>query len=627
MPGWTTNSTTCNPKICPTGPTGMTGPTGPTGMTGPTGTFLFTGPTGAVLFYDGTGVTGSENFTYTPLAIAATPATGTLTTILNNPTVTGTGTSFTSQLSPGQDLILSGGVNEYKSTGIIQSITNDFTLTLVADASIIVGTSAFYKSVNQIKIAGNLLPASTNQYALGNREFVWNELNVGPGTINIIGTAGSSQLGIDDAGIAYFDTGLSLPFINVGPVETTLGAVGGWRLGPTGVAGSIGYDLIAQQNATSPPYGVTGPIYSLLNNSGPTGPTGMTGPTGPTGPTGSFSINLQNGEILYYNNGVTGDTNLTYLNNELTCDQRLLFSTGFINIGANSGFNNTNIGSISIGDQAGVDGLNGAVSTLAIGSNAGNYLQGSSSIAIGLNAGNNLQGSNCIAIGENAGNVSQPNNTIILNAQTNTDLNGAQTGAFYVAPIRNFDGPQGVYYDTTSKEITYGSLQAGPTGPTGDTGPTGPSVSYVAGNSGPYVSSLTNIVNNAAVRLQQVSFTVTNTTEVFLIHYNIVLGPDGDNHFITSTLGISTTSNQTDVLSTNLQTGTTPVTLAGSSSDSYIAGTHGKVSGTECVNLCGFATVTNLASGTHYITVWAGSNGNNTFTGIVVNTIVLKVAT
>jgi hypothetical protein len=104
-----------------------------------------------------------------------------------------------------------------------------------------------------------------------------------------------------------------------------------------------------------------------------------------------------------------------------------------------------------------------------------------------------------------------------------------------------------------------------------------------------------------------------------------VLGAGGDNHNMTTTLGISTTINQTAILSTNLQTGTTPVTLTGSSSNSYIAGTHGKVTNAESVNLSGFATVTNLAAGTHYISVWAGGDGNSTFTAIHLNTVVLTI--
>jgi len=160
---------------------------------------------------------------------------------------------------------------------------------------------------------------------------------------------------------------------------------------------------------------------------------------------------------------------------------------------------------------------------------------------------------------------------------------------------------------------------------TGSGGNTGSSISYIAGNSGPYVNTLTNTINNTAVRLYQTSFNVINTAEIFLIHYNIVLGAAGDNHRMTTTLGISTTIDQTALLSNNLQTGTAPVTLTGSSSDDYIAGSHGTVTNTECVNLCGFATVTNLAAGTHYISVWAGGDGNSTFTNIVVNTVVLTI--
>jgi hypothetical protein len=77
------------------------------------------------------------------------------------------------------------------------------------------------------------------------------------------------------------------------------------------------------------------------------------------------------------------------------------------------------------------------------------------------------QGANSIAIGNQAGSPAnniltdfQESNTIILNA-TGTSLMGVdgQENSFYVAPIRNASGADGLLqYNLTSKEVTYGKL-------------------------------------------------------------------------------------------------------------------------------------------------------------------------
>jgi hypothetical protein len=77
------------------------------------------------------------------------------------------------------------------------------------------------------------------------------------------------------------------------------------------------------------------------------------------------------------------------------------------------------------------------------------------------------QGTNSIAIGNQAGSPAidiltdfQESNTIILNA-TGTSLMGVdgQENSFYVAPIRNASGADGLLqYNLTSKEVTYGKL-------------------------------------------------------------------------------------------------------------------------------------------------------------------------
>jgi hypothetical protein len=116
--------------------------------------------------------------------------------------------------------------------------------------------------------------------------------------------------------------------------------------------------------------------------------------------------------------------------------------------------------SINIGYNAGNAGQ--LDHTIAIGSGAGNSSQGRIAIAIGYQAGSISQGNYAIAIGANAGYSNQPANTIILNA-TSSNLNGvsSQTSSFYVAPVRSDATPTNVlYYNTTTNEVTYGTLAA-----------------------------------------------------------------------------------------------------------------------------------------------------------------------
>jgi hypothetical protein len=86
-------------------------------------------------------------------------------------------------------------------------------------------------------------------------------------------------------------------------------------------------------------------------------------------------------------------------------------------------------------------------------------VQGINAVAIGSSAGQYNQGENAIAIGNSAGYQAQAARTIILNA-TGTALNGVanQTNSLYINPIRNSTTQvtNHLYYNTTTKEVTYG---------------------------------------------------------------------------------------------------------------------------------------------------------------------------
>lgn len=113
---------------------------------------------------------------------------------------------------------------------------------------------------------------------------------------------------------------------------------------------------------------------------------------------------------------------------------------------------------IGIGFQAAYSDQ--ASNAVAIGTEAGKTTQGANAIAIGNSAGITSQGANAIAIGQSAGATSQHANSIVLNA-TGSALNTAAASALYVNPIRNASTSNALYYDTTTKEVTYGAAGGG----------------------------------------------------------------------------------------------------------------------------------------------------------------------
>jgi hypothetical protein len=125
-------------------------------------------------------------------------------------------------------------------------------------------------------------------------------------------------------------------------------------------------------------------------------------------------------------------------------------------IGIDAGENNQGFISIAIGAGAGGNGQGQAA--VAIGTDTGGNIQGIEAIAIGFKAGNQGQGQQSIAIGAKAGNVNQGNNSIILNA-TGNSLNQTVANTFTVAPVRNDTSniAEVMFYNTTSKEVTYGN--------------------------------------------------------------------------------------------------------------------------------------------------------------------------
>ena len=111
---------------------------------------------------------------------------------------------------------------------------------------------------------------------------------------------------------------------------------------------------------------------------------------------------------------------------------------------------------VAIGNSAGYTGQ--GIAAVAIGLLSGNNIQGNSAVAIGNAAGRTSQGANAVAIGHLAGETNQANNSIIINA-TGVALNQTTANTFTVAPVRNdvANVNQVMFYNTTSREVTYGN--------------------------------------------------------------------------------------------------------------------------------------------------------------------------
>lgn len=138
-----------------------------------------------------------------------------------------------------------------------------------------------------------------------------------------------------------------------------------------------------------------------------------------------------------------------------------------IAIGNTAGQVNQGNSAVAIGNAAGSS--NQSIGGVGIGSSAGRTAQSSYAVAVGSNAGQTSQGANAIAIGYNAGFTGQHTNTTILNAQ-GTALNSDGTDRLFAAPIRNTGTNNILFYNTSSKEITYDTTPTGPVGPTGAAG-------------------------------------------------------------------------------------------------------------------------------------------------------------
>ena len=165
---------------------------------------------------------------------------------------------------------------------------------------------------------------------------------------------------------------------------------------------------------------------------------------------GEIRLGLRAGEIAQAQNTIAVGRDAGYTTQGI----------GAIAVGTNAGQNNQGSYAVAVGTGCGL-GLQGA-HAVAVGIGAGQTNQGDSAVAIGNVAGYTNQGVNAVAIGKAAGATSQPANSIVINA-SGIALNGSAAG-FYVNPIREVTGPQTVYYNPVTYEVTWGPVPSGGVG-------------------------------------------------------------------------------------------------------------------------------------------------------------------
>jgi hypothetical protein len=104
---------------------------------------------------------------------------------------------------------------------------------------------------------------------------------------------------------------------------------------------------------------------------------------------------------------------------------------------------------------------------VAVGAFAGAYNQGSHALALGDQSGHFNQGSYAIAIGHQAGKTNQPEKSVVINATGVALSTVTKSQALYIAPVATGSSTDVLYYNSTSKEVTYAALPSGSI-PSGD---------------------------------------------------------------------------------------------------------------------------------------------------------------
>ena len=297
----------------------------------------------------------------------------------------------------------------------------------------------------------------------------------------------------------------------------------------------------------------------------------------PISTTGNItSGNLTTGIITLTNGAVIRDT----AGNSVAFGLGAGGGNGAVAVGKNAGNYLQGNSAVAIGNGAG--GYTQGTGAVASGWNAGNYLQGNSAVAIGNSAGLTGQGTAAVAIGQNAGVTNQGNNSIIINA-TAANLNQTTANTFTVAPVRNDVANIGqvMFYNTTSKEITYGNTISvagnvtaanfiGNISITGNVTGTSPNVQLVAGS---YTYTFDNTGNVTLPTGGDLIFSA-NTTMTSVSNGNITIDPNGTGQLLvtsTTPAAFGNTISATGTITSSGNTNATAFAVVGNGAVSNVA--------------------------------------------------------
>jgi hypothetical protein len=150
------------------------------------------------------------------------------------------------------------------------------------------------------------------------------------------------------------------------------------------------------------------------------------------------------------NNMTTGIGNVAIGYNTLYSNQTGQYNMGF---GAGALYSSTGDKNVAIGENA-LQGVTSGSGNVAIGYSATSNGNSTGSTSIGYLAGNLGQNGYSIAIGYKAGSATvQSSNSIIIDA-TGSSLSTSNNGT-YISPIISLSSGSPMYYDDTTKQLTY----------------------------------------------------------------------------------------------------------------------------------------------------------------------------
>jgi len=358
-------------------------------------------------------------------------------------------------------------------------------------------TELYLDSAN-VNVTGNILPTANTTYSLGSSSLQWKDLYVSGNSIYMGGTALTISNGVLLVGNAPVGSSSSYSNVNVAAYTQTMGftnysnvnvaaylstysgniAANISKAGYTWTFGTDG-DLILPYGATlndtandAVAFGIgagtTQGIAAIAIGRNAGAYQGAAAVAigdasgGIYGPQGSFAVAV--GQLA--GGGHQGESATAIgvgsgYDTQGNSATAIGASAGYeiqgqsaVAIGVGAGYTTQGVSAVAVGELAGRNTQGNLA--IAIGSQAALFFQLANAIAIGTTAGYETQGLSAIAIGASAGQTNQANNSIIINATGNI-LNQTTANTFTVAPIRTDSGntAQALYYNTTTKEITY----------------------------------------------------------------------------------------------------------------------------------------------------------------------------